>query len=129
MMRVITSIAIVIALGDVHSALDAQSTGKVEFEIVSIKRNTSGNQGSSGRTLPDGTQMMTNSPIRAFIMRASPVPADEVVGLPDWALTERYDVALKPPAGYTLDQRGEMMRNMFGDRMKLAAHIEERQRD
>jgi uncharacterized protein (TIGR03435 family) len=129
MVRVIGSMVIVIALANAHSALDAQSTGRVEFEIVSIKRNTSGNPGSSGRTLPDGTRMVTNSPIRAFIMSASPVPADEIIGLPDWALTERYDVALKPPAGYTRDQRGEMMRSMFADRMKLAAHVEERQRD
>jgi uncharacterized protein (TIGR03435 family) len=129
MARVIRSIVIVAALGCGAPALHGQSTAKVEFEIVSIKRNTSGNPGNSGRTLPDGTQLMTNSPIRAFIMGASPVAAEEVIGLPDWALTERYDLALKPPAGYARDQRAEMMRNMFADRMKLVAHIEERERD
>src|SRR4029077_17015229 len=126
------SVVIVVALGCGAAALHGQATGKVEFEVVSIKRNTSGNPGNSARTLPDGTQVMTNSPIRAFIMSASPVDAEEVIGLPDWALTERYDVAFKPPAGYTRDQRdqrGEMMRNMFADRMKLVAHIEERERD
>jgi uncharacterized protein (TIGR03435 family) len=127
--HVMRSIMIAAALTCDATALHAQSSGKTEFEIVSIKRNTSGNTGNSGRTLPDGTQMMTNSPIRAFIMGASPVPAEEVIGLPDWALTERYDVALKPPAGYARDQRGEMMRNMFADRMKLVAHIEERERE
>jgi uncharacterized protein (TIGR03435 family) len=129
MARGIRTVVIVGTLGCAAHALQAQSTGKVEFEIVSIKHNTSGNAGNSGRTLPDGTQMMTNSPIRAFIMGASPVPAEEVIGLPDWALTERYDVALKPPAGYSRDQRGEMMRNMFADRMKLVAHMEEPDRE
>jgi uncharacterized protein (TIGR03435 family) len=95
------SIVIVVALGCGAFVLHGQSSAKVEFEVVSIKRNTSGNPGNSARTLPDGTQVMTNSPIRAFIMSASPVDAEEVIGLPDWALTERYDVAFKPPAGYT----------------------------
>ena len=129
MARVMRSIMIVAALVCGAASLDAQSTGTVEFEIVSIKRNTSANTGSSGRTLPDGTQMMANFSIRAFIEGASPVPIEDVIGLPDWARSDRYDVTLKPPAGYTRDQRGEMMRNMFADRMKLVAHVEERERD
>jgi len=127
--NVIRSILILSALGCCVPALQAQSTGKVEFEVVSIKRNSSGNRGNSGRTLPDGTQMMINSPIRTFIMGVSPVPVDEVIGLPDWALTERYDIALKPPTGYARAQHGEMMRNMFADRMKLVSHIDERERE
>jgi uncharacterized protein (TIGR03435 family) len=79
--------------------------------------------------LPDGTQRMTNMPIRNFILAAAPVPTREVIGLPDWATTERYDVELKPPPGSTSAQRREMMRAMFADRMKLVAHIEQQERD
>ena len=124
-MVLITVAALVYGAANPH----AQSTGKVEFEVVSIKRNVSGNPGNSGRTLPDGTQMMFNTPIRILVRAASPVPVEEVIGLPDWALNDRYDVTLKPPNGYTPDQRDEMMRNMFADRMKLVAHIEQRERD
>src|SRR5439155_23464722 len=49
MARGIRTIVIVGALGCAAHARQAQSTGKVEFEIVSIKHNTSGNVGNSGR--------------------------------------------------------------------------------
>jgi uncharacterized protein (TIGR03435 family) len=111
------------------AALRAQTPAPVEFDVVSIKRNTSGNAGGGGRTLPDGTEQMTNFAIRQFIGAASPVPTREVIGLPDWAMTERYDVVLKPPPGSTQDQQREMWRTMFATRMKLAAHVEQRERD
>jgi len=101
---------------------------RVEFEVVSIKRSTSDGRGG-GRSFPDGSQRMTNIPIRNFILAASPVPTREVVGLPDWAMTERYDVALKPPPGSTPAQRRQMMQAMFADRMKLVAHVEQHERD
>src|SRR4029077_8888238 len=77
--------------------MSAQAPAPVEFDVVSIKRNPGTTPGGGGRTLPDGTQMMSNMPIRNFVLAASPVPTREVVGLPDWATTERYDVTLKPP--------------------------------
>lgn len=115
------------------TALIAQDTqpvsAPVEFDVVSIKRNASGTLGNAMRTLPDGTQVMTNTPIRSFILAASPVATREVIGLPDWATTERYDVTLKPPPGSTSDQRKQMMHAMFADRMKLVANVEQRERD
>ena len=99
------------------------------FDVVSIKRSTSDGRGGGGRTLPDGSQRMTNMPIRNFILAASPVPVREVVGLPDWALTERYDVELKPPRGSSAAQRRQMMQAMFAERMQLVAHVEQRERD
>jgi uncharacterized protein (TIGR03435 family) len=52
-----------------------------------------------------------------------------VIGLPDWASTERYDVTAKPPADSTREQRSEMWRTLFAERMKLVAHVEEKERD
>jgi uncharacterized protein (TIGR03435 family) len=108
--------------------LDAQAP--VAYEVVSIKRNTAGVQAGGGlRYLPDGTMIMTNQPIRSIILGASPVPVREVIGLPDWAMVERYDVTAKPPADAPREQRGQMMRTLFAERMKLVAHVEERERD
>jgi len=54
----------------------------------------------------------------------------EVTGLPDWVLTERYDIIAKPaPDSHpTREQRAEMMRNMLIERMKVAGHIEQVER-
>jgi len=109
------------------STLSAQAPA--EFDVVSIKRSAPDTAGSSMRTLPDGTSIMLNVAIRQFITGASPVPVREVEGLPDWAMQERYDVTAKPPVGSTLQQRAEMWRTLFAHRMKLVAHVEERERD
>src|SRR5262249_252933 len=54
----------------------------------------------------------------------------DVLGLPDWTMTERYDVIAKPVPGSkpTREQRAEMMRNLFVERMKLVGHIAEEER-
>lgn len=104
-------------------------TPRAEFDVVSIKRSAPAEPGSSMRTLPDGTSIMLNVRVQQFITSAAPVPVREVIGLPDWATTERYDVTAKPPDGSTPQQRSEMWRTLFVERMKLEAHVEERERD
>jgi uncharacterized protein (TIGR03435 family) len=111
-------------------------TEKLEFDVVSIKRNTSANPGGSARTLPDGTDVLVNQPIRSILLGASPVQTREVEGMPDWVTTERYDITLKSPPGGAnrasqagAAERRQMMRAMFADRMKLVAHVEQRERD
>ena len=112
-------------------ALCAQAAAQdlAKFEVVSIKRHVTLDAGGGIQTLPDGTMIMTNQPIASLIRGAAPVPVREVVGAPEWVNTERYDVTTKPPAGSTAAQRREMPRRMFIDRMKLVAHVEERERD
>jgi uncharacterized protein (TIGR03435 family) len=110
------------------SVISAQ-TPRAEFDVVSIKRSPPDSVGQSMRTLPDGTSIMTNVRIRQFITGASPVPVREVVGLPEWAETERYDVTAKPPSGSTPEQRRQMWLTLFTERMKVVAHVEQRERD
>ena len=107
--------------------LDAQAPLLAEFEVVSIKRNPADADAASMRTLPDGTFVMINQTIRSIIMAAAPTPVRDVTGLPGWTSTERYDIIAKPPAGATPEQRSEMFRRMFEDRMQLEAHVEERE--
>lgn len=104
----------------------APTDATVEFEVASIKRNTSATPGGGMRSMPDGSEVMVNVTIRQFIGAAYPSQSGEFIGLPDWALTggERYDVTVKPPAGATREQRQEMWRALFKDRMKLVAHDE-----
>lgn len=128
-MRKFLVVPVIVAVVGLQSAAQTPAPGPVQFDVVSIKRNTTGETGGGMRSLPDGTSIMTNQPIRSIILSASPVPAREVEGLPDWVNTERYDVTLKPPAGAPREQRTEMMRNMFAERMMLKAHVEERERD
>jgi uncharacterized protein (TIGR03435 family) len=121
------------------ATLTAQDTpskaASPEFDVVSIKRVDELRQGGGMRSLPDGTFMMMNQPMGTLVNVASPVfvALRDIIGMPDWMMRERYDVTVKPPAGLTREQRREQMpvmwRAMFADRMKLAAHVEQRERD
>jgi uncharacterized protein (TIGR03435 family) len=129
MVRVLVSTSLIVVIS-LPASVFAQSVSFERFDVVSIKRNILGPEAGGGmRTLPDGTLVMTNQPIRSIIMSASPVPAREVVGLPDWAMTERYDVTVKPPAGSTREQRRQMWQTLLAERMKVVAHVEEREQD
>ncbi|HZR24849.1 MAG TPA: TIGR03435 family protein [Vicinamibacterales bacterium] len=116
-----------VLLAGVSSGLHAMQTpasAGARFETISIKLSES-HDGGGMRTMPDGTFVMTNQPIRSIILAGSPVPVREAKGLPDWVDSERYDITAKPPAGSTRQQHGERLRNLLVDRLKLAGHVEE----
>lgn len=115
------------ALSLVHSVL--AQTPPAEFDVVSITRSAPDAVGSSMRTMPDGTSVMTNVAVSQFITGAAPLPVRQVAGLPAWANSERYDVTAKPPPGSTPEQRRQMWQTMFAQRMQLVAHVEEREQD
>ena len=51
-----------------------------------------------------------------------------MVGLPPWAMSERYDVSTASPLQKaTPDERAAMIRAMLVDRFRLAAHIDNRE--
>lgn len=129
MLRLPVSIGLLAAIGVAPgAAYQTPDQSAASFEVVSIKQNT-GNCGGSSRTLPDGTFLFNCGPIFLLIPSLSPVPASEVIGVPNWAYSEKYTVVAKPPAGVGLERQKEMMRSMFADRMKFVAHLEEQERD
>lgn len=102
------------------------------FEVVSIKRNTSNALGSNGSSeRPDGSFTLLNVPMMTLIGRAqfpSIAPVD-MVGLPEWAQRERYDVSARSPLSRpaTPEERAAMIRAMLADRIRLQTHVEKRQ--
>ena len=91
-----------------------------KFEVVSIKRNISRATSMSMNQRPDGGFTMVNRPAQLIISLA--YPAAEIVGLPAWATSDRYDVAataaLTRP---TPDGRRSLLRALLSDRFNLAA--------
>jgi len=121
-------IALIVAGGGVVTIL-AQSGPA--FDVVSIKRNTAGfAPGPLPQPIqrPDGSLVLTNVPVNNLIARA--YPGLDIVGLPEWVRTERYDVATTSTlTTATADDRATMMRAMLADRFKLVAHVEPREQD
>jgi uncharacterized protein (TIGR03435 family) len=109
------------------SALAAQSAGS-EFDVISIKRNTSGARSASFGATPGFAFNMTNVAMIAAVTFAYPAKNSEVLGdTPDWLLNDRYDVAAKAAGKPSEDEVRMMLRAALKERMKLSAHIEQRE--
>jgi uncharacterized protein (TIGR03435 family) len=122
------ALLIAVATSDVLTQAPAQSPDGPTFDVVSIRRNTAGtNSGFNER--PDGGFTVTNATVTGLIRRAYPAElAASIVGVPDWASSERFDVsATSSLAQATAADKIAMMRAMLADRFKLAAHIEPRE--
>ena len=108
----------------------AQSPPGPTFDVVWIKRNTSGDiRRFSASQLPDGGVRLVNATIMTLLVRAySPLTAREIIGLPDWVSSERYDVtATSSLTQATAQDRAAMLQAMLADRFKMAAHFEKRE--
>jgi uncharacterized protein (TIGR03435 family) len=131
-MRWIMLTVVVVALSPVAGPLRAQDSAKAEFDVVSIKRSTDvmGNGYTSGIVQrPDGGLKGSNVTVGVLVARAYPpnTPGN-VVGLPGWATSERYNViATSSLPNPTQDERTAMLRAMLADRFHLLAHVESRE--
>lgn len=102
------------------------------FDVVSIKRHIPepGVQGlnSTQNQRPDGGFTMTNIPAAILIGRAYATAPADMIGLPGWAMSERYNVSATSTLTLaTPDDRTAMLRAMLADRFKLVVHVEPRE--
>src|SRR5215831_10520547 len=104
--------------------LHAQRQG---FDVASIKRNLSGNEGSRGRIQPGGRVSFTNEPLRRMILDAYQLQEFQLVGGPDWVTTDRWDVVAKADGDPPIIQVVEMVRTLLADRFQLVTHRETRE--
>jgi uncharacterized protein (TIGR03435 family) len=87
MIRLLVCSALALSLG---VAIAAQSPPTASFDVVSVKRNTSGG-GRMMRNTP-GNISAFNVPVRELILMAFQVQSSQIIGAPDWTETEGYDV-------------------------------------
>jgi uncharacterized protein (TIGR03435 family) len=107
----------------------------LQFEIASIKPNTSGDQQSKEAMLPGGRYVATNVTLRFLIQTAferSPMNMGlalfEFEGGPDWIRTDRFDVNAKAAASVPVQQVRAMLQTLLAERFHLRVHNETRQK-
>jgi uncharacterized protein (TIGR03435 family) len=101
------------------------------FDVISIKPHPEdGPVSNVVYQRPDGGFSLTALPASHLIGRAYGLKfPDDIVGLPDWAKTELFDVsATSSLSRATTDDRLAMWRAMLADRFGLVAHLEKRTR-
>ncbi|HEY9465653.1 MAG TPA: TIGR03435 family protein, partial [Vicinamibacterales bacterium] len=90
----------------------------LEFEVASVKTNTSGPMMSAMRTVPSEFRM-TNIPLRILIVQAYRLSGYQLIGGPGWMDSERFDVVAKAPSGSPPEQTALMLRGLLAERFKL----------
>jgi uncharacterized protein (TIGR03435 family) len=113
------------------SAQSAQTTSaqRLAFEVASVKRNTSGDQGSGISGPRAGSFTSTNVPLDRLVAWAFGVRDDQLIGLPTWTHGERYNVVAKYPNNETPspDRLQLMVQTLLADRFGVKTHKESRE--
>jgi uncharacterized protein (TIGR03435 family) len=129
-MKLVVCLAAALSLMTIPAVAQAPPTAS--FDVVSVKRNTSGG-GMMIRNAP-GNVSMFNVPVIQLVQMAYQVQNFQIVGGPDWARADRFDLearfdAAAPMAGFaTPAQRMfAMMKSMLRDRFGMVAHTETRE--
>ena len=115
---------------------------KPSFEVAAIKRSDKLDAGGTLGLLPGGRFRAINWDARALISvayRTRPprsLDKTQIIGLPDWASSERYDINAKINAerAATMDRPGrdpalmpKLVQSLLEDRFKLKMHYETRE--
>lgn len=118
-------IVLAVAATVLMGPLRAQSP--TTFEVVSIKPNKSGAPGSETDTTPGRVSVINATPL-SLLLRAFGMSGFQIVGAPDWVLTERYDVVATVPEGRVLNDqdRQPVFEKMLAERWQLRYHRETR---
>lgn len=103
--------------------LHAQQADTPRFDVVSIKRNTSGELGGKNGLDP-GMYTGINVTVRRMLALAyQPMPDGQIDEGPGWIRTERYDVQARFSGTPSRPQLQQMLRVMLADRFMLQTHI------
>ena len=100
------------------------------FDVVSVKRNTSGGPMLQRNT--PGNIAMFNIPVRQLVRLAYQLQDFQIVGAPDWANTDRFDIEgrFEPPPPGPPAQTPRMLlmlRTLLRDRFGMVARTETRE--
>jgi len=130
-MKLVVSLAAALSCAAITAT--AQSQAEPAFDVTSVKRNTSGGPMRMRNT--PGNLSANNVPVRQLVRMAFQVQDFQIVGLPDWANTDPFDVegkfdpAAAPLPGPTppAPRMMLMLRTLLRDRFGMVAHTETRE--
>jgi uncharacterized protein (TIGR03435 family) len=105
-----------------------------EFEVASVKPADPGGRGFRTQMQPGGRVNFQGAPMRLLLFQAFNVNnSEQLVGVPAWADTERFDIVAKAPSdgpsapSVDREATGPMLRALLVDRFKMTYHTEDRQ--
>ena len=99
------------------------------FEVATIKPNDSGAPNMQRLGFTGHNFTTVNSSLNDLIAFAYGVQAKQILGVPDWVVRNRYDIAAKPVAeGMPTPQQSQIMiQKLLADRFQLKFHHDKRE--
>jgi uncharacterized protein (TIGR03435 family) len=108
-------------------ALVRVQTTSPTFEVASVKPNKSGTTQANIGMPPNGVNIV-NLPLRGIIQLSFQInQPSKVIGIPDWTITERFDINARAAGPIMADERRLMLQALLADRFKLVARRQERE--
>jgi uncharacterized protein (TIGR03435 family) len=100
-----------------------------QFEVASVKPNTSGDAKVVIQMLPGGRFIATNATLRQLIRNAYQLQEFQITGGPGWLDRDRFDIVAKAE-GTSADDPGRgqlMLRALLAERFALTVRIDKRE--
>jgi uncharacterized protein (TIGR03435 family) len=127
---VIALVLLGLIAGPPRSQARTESADRPAFDVVSIKPDKSGDQGTSLRRQAGGFYRATNASPRALIASAYlnefPPKGRLIFGGPGWIDAERFDIEARAEGNPSNEQERLMLQSLLEDRFKLVLHHEAR---
>ena len=111
-----------------QSAPPAAADQRPRFDAASVKPNRSPQAGINNQFSP-GRFAYVNTPLDVFIYNAYGVRSDRVVGMPDWARQDKFDITATHSPEYRAfsQQQNQMLQRLLEERFSLRTHRETRE--
>jgi hypothetical protein len=106
-----------------HRVAFAQQPARPEFEVASVKLNTSG-RGVPSRTLRPGSINYRNVTVFEYTYLAFDVQPWQVIHGSAVSLADRYDIEARASEAVPVSQVQSMLRSLLEDRFQLRSHRE-----
>jgi len=97
-----------------------------DFEVVSVKPNVSADAPSAPRVSP-GRFSWSNATLRQLIQVAYEVRPFQLISLPDWADTARFDLTATASYPASPQEMNVMLQRLLADRFDLNVHRDKRE--
>jgi uncharacterized protein (TIGR03435 family) len=102
------------------------SSPEPKFEVASIRPNKSGDGSLTINTNPGGRFDAVNAPLQLLVLAAYRLQDFQLVDVPDWLGTTRFDIRAKAEKEITYDEARPMLQSLLAERFGLRVHRETR---
>ncbi len=102
---------------------------KPEFEVATVKPSNPNQPGWGINVNSSGTFLTRNTTLNDLIKFAYDMHPKQVVGVPAWADSEKFDLQAKPdtPGMPSINQMKAMLQKLLADRFSLVSHKDKRE--